>query len=61
MPAAVLGGLLGDVLEEVSATDPGLVEDLVGGPGTVVQPGSPVDELLGTGFGSCDFNALPTP
>ncbi len=61
VPEAVLNGLIGDVLDEVGASDPGLIEDLIGGPGDVIQPGSPIDELLGTGFGSCDFNALSTP
>ena len=61
VPDVVLTGLIDDVLTEVGATDPGLVEDLIGGTGTVIQPGSPIDELLGTGFGSCNFNSLPTP
>ena len=61
VPDVVLTGLIDDVLTEVGATDPGLVEDLIGGAGTVIQPGSPIDELLGTGFGSCNFNSLPTP
>jgi phospholipid/cholesterol/gamma-HCH transport system substrate-binding protein len=59
VPAAVLTGLIDDVLEEVGSTNPGLVEQLIGGAGTVIQPGSPIDELLGTGFGSCNFNSLP--
>jgi phospholipid/cholesterol/gamma-HCH transport system substrate-binding protein len=60
VPPVVLSGLIDDVLTEVGKTDPGLIEDLIGGPGSVIQPGSPIDELLGTGFGSCDFNSLPT-
>jgi phospholipid/cholesterol/gamma-HCH transport system substrate-binding protein len=61
VPDVVLTGLIDDVLTEVGSTDPGLVEDLIGGVGSVVQPGSPIDELLDTGFGSCNFNSLPTP
>jgi phospholipid/cholesterol/gamma-HCH transport system substrate-binding protein len=60
VPQVVLSGLIDDVLAEVGESDPGLIEELIGGPGSVVQPGSPIDELLGTGFGSCDFNSLPT-
>jgi phospholipid/cholesterol/gamma-HCH transport system substrate-binding protein len=59
VPQVVLNGLIDDVLAEVGESDPGLIEDLIGGPGSVIQPGSPIDELLGTGFGSCDFNSLP--
>jgi phospholipid/cholesterol/gamma-HCH transport system substrate-binding protein len=61
VPEVVLSGLIDDVLAEVRETDPGLIEGLIGGAGSVVQPGSPIDQLLATGFGSCDFNALPTP
>ena len=61
VPDVVLTGLIDDVLGEVGSTDPGLVEDLIGGVGTVIQPGSPIDALLDTGFGSCNFNSLPTP
>jgi phospholipid/cholesterol/gamma-HCH transport system substrate-binding protein len=60
VPQVVLNGLIDDVLTEVGESDPGLIEELIGGPGNVIQPGSPIDELLGTGFGSCDFNSLPT-
>jgi phospholipid/cholesterol/gamma-HCH transport system substrate-binding protein len=54
---SIINGVLGNVLE----VNPGLVEQLIGGPGSVIQPGSPIDELLATGFGSCNFGALPTP
>jgi hypothetical protein len=43
----------------VLETNPSLVEELIGGPGSVIQPGSPIDDVLATGFGSCNFNALP--
>jgi phospholipid/cholesterol/gamma-HCH transport system substrate-binding protein len=56
VPGVILQSLIGSVLESVSSTDPGLVEQLIGGTGTVIQPGSPIDQLLGTGFGSCNFN-----
>jgi phospholipid/cholesterol/gamma-HCH transport system substrate-binding protein len=61
VPDVVLTGLIDDVLTEVGSTDPGLVGDLIGGVGTVIQPGSPIDSLLDTGFGSCNFNSLPAP
>ncbi|MEA2361992.1 MAG: phospholipid/cholesterol/gamma-HCH transport system substrate-binding protein [Thermoleophilaceae bacterium] len=61
VPALVLNGLINEVVAEVGASNPGLIQQLIGGTGSVVQPGSPIDQLLGTGFGSCDFAALPTP
>jgi hypothetical protein len=61
VPALVLNGLINEVVTEVGASNPGLIQQLIGGTGSVVQPGSPIDQLLGTGFGSCDFAALPTP
>jgi phospholipid/cholesterol/gamma-HCH transport system substrate-binding protein len=57
VPAAVLAGIVEDVIGDVGASNPGL-EDLLTTPG----PGgsSPVQELLDTQFGSCNFNSLPT-
>jgi phospholipid/cholesterol/gamma-HCH transport system substrate-binding protein len=57
VPAAVLTGIVEDVVGEVGQTNPALA-DLLTTPG----PGgsSPVDQLLATQFGSCNFNALPT-
>jgi phospholipid/cholesterol/gamma-HCH transport system substrate-binding protein len=57
VPAAVLAGIVEGVIGDVGASNPGL-EDLLTTPG----PGgsSPVEELLNTQFGSCNFNSLPT-
>jgi phospholipid/cholesterol/gamma-HCH transport system substrate-binding protein len=57
VPAAVLTGIVEDVVGEVGQSNPAL-SDLLTTPG----PGgsSPVDQLLATQFGSCNFNALPT-
>ena len=61
VPAPILNAaVIGPVLQNTSETNPALVEQLIGGPGTVIQPGSPIDNVLATGFGSCNFNA-PTP
>lgn len=57
VPASVLTGIVQGVLADVAASNPALA-DLLNTPG----PGgsSPVDQLLATQFGSCDFNALPS-
>jgi phospholipid/cholesterol/gamma-HCH transport system substrate-binding protein len=55
VPGPILEALIGSVLNNVISTNPTLVEQLIGGVGTVIQPGSPIDELLATGFGSCNF------
>jgi phospholipid/cholesterol/gamma-HCH transport system substrate-binding protein len=57
VPAAVLTSIVEDVIADVGETNPAL-EDLLTTPG----PGgsSPVDQLINTQFGSCNFNALPT-
>jgi phospholipid/cholesterol/gamma-HCH transport system substrate-binding protein len=60
VPAPILSSLIGSVLQNVSSTNPSLVQQLIGGPGSVIQPGSPIANVLNTGFGSCNFNA-PTP
>ena len=61
VPSAVVNGLLQTVLTEVGATEPEFVEELIGGPlAGGVQPGSPVQALLDTGFGGCSYDALPT-
>lgn len=61
VPAAVIEGLIGTVLTEIGAEDPGAAEDLIGGViGGGTQEGSPVDRILDSQFGSCNFNALPT-
>jgi phospholipid/cholesterol/gamma-HCH transport system substrate-binding protein len=61
VPAAVITSLIGTVLTEIGADDPGFAEELIGGViGGGTQPGSPVDQILDSQFGSCNFNALPT-
>ena len=57
VPAAVLTSIVEDVIADVGETNPAL-EGLLTTPG----PGgsSPVDQLINTQFGSCNFNALPT-
>jgi phospholipid/cholesterol/gamma-HCH transport system substrate-binding protein len=57
VPAPVLSGIVQGVLGEVSASNPALA-DLLTTPGS--SGSSPVEQLLATQFGSCDFNALPT-
>ncbi|MGH2716492.1 MAG: MlaD family protein [Thermoleophilaceae bacterium] len=65
VPAAVITGLLGTVATEIGADDPAALENLVGGAlgGTPLDPapGSPIDQILSSQFGSCNFTALPTP
>jgi hypothetical protein len=56
VPSTVLNDLvLKPVLAQVQQTDPALVQQLIGGTGSVIQPGSPISNLLATGFGSCTF------
>jgi phospholipid/cholesterol/gamma-HCH transport system substrate-binding protein len=57
VPAAVLTGIVQGVISDVSASNPALA-DLLTTPGS--GGSSPVDQLLNTQFGSCNFNALPT-
>jgi hypothetical protein len=57
VPAPILQTIIGGVLDNVVKTNPGLAEQLIGGTGNVIQPGSPIANVLGTGFGSCNFNA----
>jgi phospholipid/cholesterol/gamma-HCH transport system substrate-binding protein len=57
VPAPILQTIISGVLENVVKTNPGLAEQLIGGAGSVIQPGSPIDNVLSTGFGSCNFNA----
>ena len=56
VPAAVLEGIVQGVIGDISESNPALADLLLNeGPA-----GSPVDQLLATQFGSCNFNALPT-
>jgi phospholipid/cholesterol/gamma-HCH transport system substrate-binding protein len=56
VPAPILQTIIGGVLENVVKTNPSLAEQLIGGTGSVIQPGSPIANVLSTGFGSCNFN-----
>jgi phospholipid/cholesterol/gamma-HCH transport system substrate-binding protein len=58
LPAAAVQGILGTVLAEVGASNPGLVEDLTG-PITGQLPA--VDQIVQSTFGSCNFGSLPLP
>jgi phospholipid/cholesterol/gamma-HCH transport system substrate-binding protein len=65
VPAAVISGLIGTVLTEIGADNPAAVQDLIGGAlGSTPltgAPGSPIQDILNSQFGSCNFNALPVP
>jgi hypothetical protein len=58
IPAAAVTGIVNNVLNELSASNPALADQLT----AITSPGgsSAVDQLLATQFGSCNFNALPT-
>jgi phospholipid/cholesterol/gamma-HCH transport system substrate-binding protein len=60
VPGPILTQLVTDVLKQVQSSNPGLVQQLIGGTGSVIQPGSPISNLLATGFGSCSFGT-PSP
>jgi phospholipid/cholesterol/gamma-HCH transport system substrate-binding protein len=57
VPASVLTGIVNGVVGNIEASNPAL-SDLLTNPGG--SGSSPVDQLLATQFGSCNFNALPT-
>jgi phospholipid/cholesterol/gamma-HCH transport system substrate-binding protein len=57
VPASVLSGIVQGVVNDVAGSNPPL-HDLLTTPGS--GGASPVDQLLNTQFGSCNFNALPT-
>lgn len=59
LPAGSVTGLLQLVLAQTNATDPDLVEQLLGGPlaGGIVK-GSPIGKLLDSQVGTCNFNDL---
>jgi phospholipid/cholesterol/gamma-HCH transport system substrate-binding protein len=62
VPASVIQGIIGTVLTEIGAEDPAFAEELIGGAiGGGTQEGSPVDQILDSQFGSCNFNSLPAP
>ncbi len=57
VPAAVLTGIVQGVLTDVGSTNPDLF-NLLNTPGAGGT--TPVDQLINTQFGSCNFNNLPT-
>jgi phospholipid/cholesterol/gamma-HCH transport system substrate-binding protein len=57
VPASVLAGIVQGVIGDISSSNPALA-DLLTSPGAGGT--SPVDQLLNTQFGSCNFNALPS-
>jgi phospholipid/cholesterol/gamma-HCH transport system substrate-binding protein len=56
----VIGALIDTVLGRVATEDPALLELVTGSADGVVQPGSPVQDLLDSQFGSCNYSQLPT-
>jgi phospholipid/cholesterol/gamma-HCH transport system substrate-binding protein len=60
VPGPFLNGLIANVLTQVKSTNPTLVQQLIGAAGSVIQPGSPIANVLATGFGSCNFGT-PSP
>jgi phospholipid/cholesterol/gamma-HCH transport system substrate-binding protein len=58
LPASAVTGIVNGVLGDIGASNPALADQLTG----ITSPGSgsPVDQLLATQFGSCNFNALPS-
>jgi hypothetical protein len=58
VPAAALTGIVQGVLSELGASNPALAEQLLDPSGPTGS--SPVDQLLATQFGSCNFNNLPS-
>lgn len=59
LPAGSVTGLLQLVLAETNASDPDLVEKLLGGPlADGIGKGSPIAKLLDSQIGTCNFNDL---
>jgi phospholipid/cholesterol/gamma-HCH transport system substrate-binding protein len=52
--------LVAVVLGRVSTEAPEMILPLTGSPTGAIQPGSPVAGLLASGFGSCNYDQLPT-
>jgi phospholipid/cholesterol/gamma-HCH transport system substrate-binding protein len=65
VPAAVISALIGTVLTEIGADNPAAAEELIGGAlGATPQtgaPGSPVQQILNSQFGSCNFGTVLGP
>jgi phospholipid/cholesterol/gamma-HCH transport system substrate-binding protein len=58
VPAAALTGIVQGVLDDVATHNPDLANLLTTATGPTAT--SPVDQLLATQFGSCNFNSLPS-
>ena len=57
---AQLQPLLGFTLRQLSLSNPSLLQQVSGAVDGSIVPGSPVQNLLDSQFGTCDFNDLPT-
>ena len=57
---AQLQPLLGFTLRQLSQSNPSLLEQVSGAVDGRIVPGSPVQNLLDSQFGTCDFSDLPT-
>ncbi len=61
LPPVAVQTIVQQTLGSVRSTNPALVDQLIGGAGALIQPGSPIGDLLDTQFGSCNYGALPQP
>ena len=57
---AQLQPLLGFTLRQLSQSNPSLLQQVSGAVDGSIVPGSPVQNLLDSQFGTCDFTDLPT-
>ena len=57
---ALLQPLIGFTLSDIASSNPGLLQQLTGSVSGTISPGSPVQNLLDSGFGTCNYNNLPT-
>ena len=57
---AQLQPLLSFTLRQLGQSNPALADQVAGAIDGSIAPGSPVQDLLDSGFGTCDFNDLPT-
>ncbi len=60
LDAAALSPFLSLTLGALTESNPQLLEQVTGATDGTIQPGSPVQDLLDTGFGTCDYSNLPT-
>jgi phospholipid/cholesterol/gamma-HCH transport system substrate-binding protein len=56
---ALLNSIIASILSTVNSQNPGLLDPLLGSTDGSIAPGSPIANVLATGFGSCNFNSLP--